>query len=958
MALLRRLRPQVVVSVGGYASVPAGPGGQGRCGIPIVVVSYDAVPGAAARLGSRLATRERRGLRRRRRCPRQVVTGAPLRARDPGRRPWPATGPRPGPSSGLPRRPLHVARGRRVARLGQAQRRGRELRRPPTPGTAATWPSATSSGSRHDGRRACREAPPLHRERPDGLWYQVVRYEDRMHLAYAAADLVLARAGATTVAELAALGVPVDPRAVAAGHRGPPDGQRPGARRRRRRRAGARGRARRRAPGPRGRPAGRRSRGARWPMAARARVGRPPRRRRPHRRAWSRTLAAQAAEASAGSRELSPRPGRGAPLDLTVPGRYHVVGVGGPGMRAIALVLAEMGHHVSGSDLRESPALDRLRAAGVTVHVGHDAGHVDGVDAVTGVHGHPRRATSSSSRPRPAGIPVLRRAGMLASICACARSVAVAGTHGKTTTTSMLAMMLVEAGLRPSFVVGGDVNDVGTGAHWSGGEWLVVEADESDGTFLELPALGHDPHQRRGRPPRPLRHVRGHRRRLRPLPRPGAGAEGGVRRRPRRRRAGRAARRHHLRHVADGADFRAGRRRGRPRARSRSRSSATARRLGRVHLPLRGVHNVRNATGAIAMALACGAPFDGRAPAPGPLRRRGPAVRLPGRARGHHPRRRLRPPARRRSPPCSTRAAHGGDGWQRVVAVFQPNRYSRMAVLSPEYRDAFVDADLAVITDIYPSGEAPRPGRHRRARGGRRAERPIPTRPSSTCRGGPTSSSSWPSELRRRRRVRLDGVRRRGVAAVGGAGPPRRAGGASASAGRPGRGPPIDRGGGRARGGRGRPRHGPERDVPLGPLHHVPRRRAGRAVRRGRVASTTSGSWPAPCRRAACRVLVVGRGLEPARRRPRASRAWSSRWAPSPRTSTIDGTARRGRAARCCCRCWPARRPPPGSPALEWAVGVPGSVGGAVRMNAGGHGSDMAAVPGGGPRPGPRHGGG
>ena len=88
------------------------------------------------------------------------------------------------------------------------------------------------------------------------------------------------------------------------------------------------------------------------------------------------------------------------------------------------------------------------------------------------------------------GAVVLRRAGMLASICAMARSVAVAGTHGKTTTTSMLMLILAEAGWRPSFVIGGDVADVGTGAQWTGGDWFVVEADESDGTHLELPLYG------------------------------------------------------------------------------------------------------------------------------------------------------------------------------------------------------------------------------------------------------------------------------------------------------------------------------------------------------------------------------------------------------------------------------------------------------------------------------------
>ncbi len=155
-------------------------------------------------------------------------------------------------------------------------------------------------------------------------------------------------------------------------------------------------------------------------------------------------------------------------------------------MSAIAIVLAEMGHTVSGSDIREQPVLDRLRAAGITVHVGHHRSYVEGCDAVTSSTAVPA-SNIELRRAIELGIPTLRRAGMLASICARARSVAVAGTHGKTTTTSMLMLALAEGGLAPSFLVGGDVSDAGTGAQWTGSDLLVVEADESDGTHLELP---------------------------------------------------------------------------------------------------------------------------------------------------------------------------------------------------------------------------------------------------------------------------------------------------------------------------------------------------------------------------------------------------------------------------------------------------------------------------------------
>ncbi|MCU0261947.1 MAG: Mur ligase domain-containing protein, partial [Ilumatobacteraceae bacterium] len=185
------------------------------------------------------------------------------------------------------------------------------------------------------------------------------------------------------------------------------------------------------------------------------------------------------AEPSPRSRHRLPAPA--VPHDLAGRQRLHVVGVGGPGMSAIALALAQMGHLVSGSDLRERPVLDRLRAAGVVVHVGHDRAHVLGCDAVTSSTAVPASNIELAEAER-LGIPVLSRAGMLASMCARARSVAVGGTHGKTTSTSMLMLVLAEAGWRPGFVIGGDVTDLGTGAQWTGGDWFVVEADESDGT--------------------------------------------------------------------------------------------------------------------------------------------------------------------------------------------------------------------------------------------------------------------------------------------------------------------------------------------------------------------------------------------------------------------------------------------------------------------------------------------
>src|SRR5438270_12520912 len=174
-------------------------------------------------------------------------------------------------------------------------------------------------------------------------------------------------------------------------------------------------------------------------------------------------------------------------LDLTEPKRIHVVAAGGAGMSAIADVLARMGHTVSGSDLKPSANLERLRGLGVRVHVGHDPSLVANVDAVAISTAVPARDPEVRAA-REAGTTILSRAEVLTAIVATRRAIAVAGTHGKTTTSSMLALILVEAGIRPSFIVGGALNEIGTGAAWDAGGWLVVEADESDGTFLQLGA--------------------------------------------------------------------------------------------------------------------------------------------------------------------------------------------------------------------------------------------------------------------------------------------------------------------------------------------------------------------------------------------------------------------------------------------------------------------------------------
>ena len=165
--------------------------------------------------------------------------------------------------------------------------------------------------------------------------------------------------------------------------------------------------------------------------------------------------------------------------------RLHFVGIGGSGMSGIAEVLLNLGYRVSGSDLQETVVTQRLRELGAEVHIGHDAIHIQGAGVIV---------TSSAVAPdnpeviaaRAARMPVVPRALMLAELMRLKRGIAVAGTHGKTTTTSLIASVLAAGGLDPTFVIGGRLNSAGANARLGQGEFIVVEADESDASFLNL----------------------------------------------------------------------------------------------------------------------------------------------------------------------------------------------------------------------------------------------------------------------------------------------------------------------------------------------------------------------------------------------------------------------------------------------------------------------------------------
>ncbi|HSO46078.1 MAG TPA: Mur ligase domain-containing protein, partial [Rhodoferax sp.] len=163
----------------------------------------------------------------------------------------------------------------------------------------------------------------------------------------------------------------------------------------------------------------------------------------------------------------------------------HFVGIGGVGMSGIAEVLFNLGYTISGSDQSDSATLQRLKALGIQTQLGHSADNVSGADAVV-ISTAVQADNAEVLAAREMHIPVVPRALMLAELMRLKKGIAIAGTHGKTTTTSLVASMLAEAGLDPTFVIGGRLNSAGANARLGKGDYIVVEADESDASFLNL----------------------------------------------------------------------------------------------------------------------------------------------------------------------------------------------------------------------------------------------------------------------------------------------------------------------------------------------------------------------------------------------------------------------------------------------------------------------------------------
>jgi UDP-N-acetylmuramate--alanine ligase len=373
-------------------------------------------------------------------------------------------------------------------------------------------------------------------------------------------------------------------------------------------------------------------------------------------------------------------------------------------MSAIAEALRDMGHSVTGSDLVPTPAFERLRAAGMPLVLGHSPSHLGAAEVVTSSSAVPDDNVELEAA-RARGLVVLTRGQMVAAIGATRKVIAVAGTHGKTTTACMLALVLAEAGLRPSLIVGGELNETGSGARWDDGEWAVLEADESYGTFLELrpdlavvTSVETDHLDYYGTAEavveafrRFLGVVPGARVACADFP---VAAElvrevGGV-----------------TYGTAADADYRIVGLRG-------DRHSVTfslsrhGQLLGEVRLGVPGAWNARNAAAATVVGLTLGTTLDVAARAlahfTGVARRyqfRGERhgvafvddyAHLPGEVQ-----------------PMVETALQGG--WQRVVCVFQPHRYTRTAALWRDFADAFVGVDRLLVTDVYRANESPVPG--------------------------------------------------------------------------------------------------------------------------------------------------------------------------------------------------------------------------------------------------------
>ena len=392
--------------------------------------------------------------------------------------------------------------------------------------------------------------------------------------------------------------------------------------------------------------------------------------------------------------------------------QIHFVGIGGAGMSGIAEVLLNLGYRVTGSDTRRGENVERLERLGAKILIGHQPAHVEGAHVVV-YSSAVARDNVEVQVARQRGIPVIPRAEMLAELMRMKYGIAIAGTHGKTTTTSIVAAVLGAAGFDPTVVVGGRVHGLGANARLGQGEFLVAEADESDGSFLKLsPTIAivttvdaeHLDHYA------DLDAIRAaFLEFVNKVPFYGAAVvcldEPNI-----QQMIPHIVKRVITYGLESGADLT---------ARRLSFSGVDAefevlhrgRVLGPASLRVPGRHNVLNALAAVAVGLDLEVPFEriqsALAGFAGVQRR----FQVRGEAQGvlvvddygHHP-------AEIRATLAAAKA--GFD--RRVITVFQPHRYSRTQHLRREFLTAFYQSDVLIVMDIYPAGEAPIPGVHAR----------------------------------------------------------------------------------------------------------------------------------------------------------------------------------------------------------------------------------------------------
>ncbi|RXZ84542.1 UDP-N-acetylmuramate--L-alanine ligase [Paenibacillaceae bacterium] len=390
----------------------------------------------------------------------------------------------------------------------------------------------------------------------------------------------------------------------------------------------------------------------------------------------------------------------------------HFIGIGGYGMSAIARVMLEMGYKVSGSDVALQELTEKLVAKGAQVYVGHKADQVQGADLVV----YSTALTQDNVERRAAeenNIPIIHRAQMLSRLMNAGKGIAVAGAHGKTTTSSMIALVMENCNLDPTYIIGGEIVNVGTNAKAGKGEYVVAEADESDGSFLQYhPYIGIVTNIEADH----LENYDGDFDKLK-----AAYAQFLLQVKPEgravlcsddelirelvpelRRSGGSAVQRQIITYgVEEGADYLADEIELGDRKIS-FRVNYEGEALGRIELFVPGMHNVCNSLAAVVTCLEAGVPFDAIAEAIKEFRGAKRRFQVLGETNdilviddyAHHP----------TEIQATISAAKATD--KRIIAVFQPQRYSRTFFLLDAFSRAFAEADEVIITDIYsPAGE-------------------------------------------------------------------------------------------------------------------------------------------------------------------------------------------------------------------------------------------------------------